>query len=392
MKKYVWVAGLLCAAVTLALCACVKASVQSEADTSVQSEAASAPVPTTPPVITLSPGANPLTGLALAADAPSGVRPLAVMVDNVKAALPQRGLAAADLVYEMVTESGITRLMAVYSNPAEMPAVGPVRSARDQHVQLMLPLGADYLHVGGSTYANEMLAKYRYETKSLNGMVQTDVLALDSDRNALTSIEHCWFTSGALYTAAAQNDALDTVAHEVLPAFQFMPYTGAPRVLIDGDAVRVSVRFSSYTNTVFTYDAASNRYRKAQFGADQIDENTGETVSFDNVLILFTDITKYPDGILAQVDYAFGGVGFYVNGGRYEKVRWMKGAPESPLRIVALDGTETPVSINPGTSYVAMVDLSKYPYFKMSATEEASVPESDVPLQDADAQESPDDT
>lgn len=389
MKKSICFLTLLCFLSVFTLCACAKQPVQS---VPAQSDVTRAPAQSLPPAITLSPGANPLTGLAAAPDAASGVRPLAVMIDNVKAALPQRGLASADLVYEMVTESGITRLMAVYSNPAAMPAVGPVRSARDQHVQLMLPLGANYLHVGGSTYANEMLARYRYETKSLNGMVQTDVLALDSDRNALTSIEHCWFTSGALYTAAAQNDSLDTAAFEILPAFQFAPYNSAKRVLIDGDAVQISVRFSSYTNTVFTYDAATNRYRKAQFGADQIDENTGECVSFDNVLILFTDITKYPDGILAQVDYAFGGVGFYVNGGRYEKVRWMKGAPESPLRIVTLDGTETPVVINPGTSYVAMVDLSKYPYFKMASTMETPMPESDVPLRDADTQESPDDT
>ncbi|MEG0897401.1 MAG: DUF3048 domain-containing protein [Ruthenibacterium sp.] len=387
MKKSVWVVALLCTGAFL--CACSSAPVQS---TSVQCESTVTPAPSIPPAITLPTGANPLTGLALAPNAPSGLRPLAIMVDNVKAALPQRGLAAADLVYEMVTESGITRLMAVYSSPAEMPAVGPVRSARDQHVQLMLPLGANYLHIGGSTYANEMLAKYRYESKSLNGMVQTDALALDSDRNALTNIEHCWFTSGALYTAAAQNHMLDIKAHETLPAFQFVPYTIAPRVLIDGDAVQISIRFSSYTNTVFTYDAETNRYCKAQFGANQIDENTGETVSFDNVLILFTDITKYPDGILAQVDYAFGGVGFYVNGGRYEKVRWMKGAPESPLRIVTLDGTETPVQINPGTSYIAMVDLEKYPYFKLSATEKTAASDTGISPQDADAQESPDDT
>ena len=30
------------------------------------------------------------------------------MINNVQAALPQSGLNAADLVYEMVTESGIT--------------------------------------------------------------------------------------------------------------------------------------------------------------------------------------------------------------------------------------------------------------------------------------------
>ena len=112
------------------------------------------PEPETPAIVT-DPSANPLTGLAKADDWPEGMRPLAVMLDNVQAALPQRGLQSADLVYEMVTEGGITRLMAVYSDYTSMPEVGPVRSARDQHVQLMFPLGAMYLHVGGSTYASQ---------------------------------------------------------------------------------------------------------------------------------------------------------------------------------------------------------------------------------------------
>ena len=97
------------------------------------------PEPETPAIVT-DPSANPLTGLAKADDWPEGMRPLAVMLDNVQAALPQRGLQSADLVYEMVTEGGITRLMAVYSDYTSMPEVGPVRSARDQHVQLMFPL------------------------------------------------------------------------------------------------------------------------------------------------------------------------------------------------------------------------------------------------------------
>ena len=73
------------------------------------------PEPETPAIVT-DPSANPLTGLAKADDWPEGMRPLAVMLDNVQAALPQRGLQSADLVYEMVTEGGITRLMAVYSD------------------------------------------------------------------------------------------------------------------------------------------------------------------------------------------------------------------------------------------------------------------------------------
>ncbi|MEF9866425.1 MAG: DUF3048 domain-containing protein, partial [Oscillospiraceae bacterium] len=72
-------------------------------------------------LIPLRDGTSPLTGLAITG---SAKRPLAVMIDNVRVALPQRGISAADIVYEMVTESGITRLMAMYSDYETMPEVG----------------------------------------------------------------------------------------------------------------------------------------------------------------------------------------------------------------------------------------------------------------------------
>src|SRR5258708_10503791 len=42
------------------------------------------------------------------------IRPIAVMVENYPAARPQSGLVDADMVYETVTEGGITRFMAVF--------------------------------------------------------------------------------------------------------------------------------------------------------------------------------------------------------------------------------------------------------------------------------------
>jgi hypothetical protein len=61
---------------------------------------------------------------------------LAVKVDNAPAARPQKGLAAADVVYTEPVEGGLSRLMAVYATklPKE---VGPVRSARESDLELL---------------------------------------------------------------------------------------------------------------------------------------------------------------------------------------------------------------------------------------------------------------
>ncbi|MFV0132632.1 DUF3048 domain-containing protein [Streptomyces sp. HMX87] len=61
---------------------------------------------------------------------------LAVKVDNVRAARPQSGLDAADLVYVEPVEGGLSRLMAVYAT--RLPdSVGPVRSARESDLELL---------------------------------------------------------------------------------------------------------------------------------------------------------------------------------------------------------------------------------------------------------------
>lgn len=308
---------------------------------------------------------NPLTGMELE-EACAGVRPIAVMIDNVQAALPQRGLSEAGIVYESVTESGITRLMAMYySSPESVPVTGPVRSARDQFVQLLLPMGAMLVHTGSSTTAAQMLALYQWEDKCLNGSVQPDLLTLDTERNTSLDIEHCWFTSGAQIATAVEKYDLQDTAEQTPLAFSF---ASEPVVPEEGKAADVYVRFSGYSNSRFLYDAASESYWKWQFGAEHIDGNTGEQLSFDNLLVLFAPCGKYPDGVLTKVDFQFGGVGYYISRGGYQSIRWLKGNPEEPLRIVRADTTETPVEINTGRTYIAVVPLEMYQYFAVSET------------------------
>ena len=67
-----------------------------------------------------------------------------------------------------------------------------------------------YLHVGGSTYAKALLSQYHYEAKSLDGYFQAGALELDAQRNLTAAIEHCWFTSGELFSQAAAQYRLDT--------------------------------------------------------------------------------------------------------------------------------------------------------------------------------------
>ena len=78
---------------------------------------------------------NPLTGEPGYDEGLLNTRPMSVMVSNIKVALPQYGLDSADICYEMETEGGITRIMAIFSDYKSMPKVGPVRSARHPFIE-----------------------------------------------------------------------------------------------------------------------------------------------------------------------------------------------------------------------------------------------------------------
>ncbi len=308
--------------------------------------------------------ADPLTGLQKAEDYPEGQRPAAVMISNIKAALPQKGLNDADLLYEVVTEGGITRIMAVYRDYKKMPAVGPVRSARDQHVQLMFPMGALYAHIGASTYAEQMLDTYKWTNiKEIDGKYR-NFYWIDAERRQTTGQEHCVFTDGENFARAIKEFNMDSSGYEPKPVFDFVPYDQPKRQLLGGDAQKVYVRFSGYSTSSFEY--RDGQYYKYQFEEPQMDAGTNSQLAVDNVLVLFGEINKYPDGILAHVQYDWGGTGYYFCNGQYEKIRWKKGKPEQPLQILDAEGNETNVKINPGSTYVAIVGNDQIENFSIN--------------------------
>ena len=292
---------------------------------------------------------NPLTGLEVGSDFPADQRPVAIMINNAQPALPQTGIASADVIYEMETEWGVTRMMAVYSDYTKVPLVGPVRSARDQFVQFLLPLNAVFVHIGGSIYATDMLNYYQYQ--DIDGLyLGLTSFVFDEDRYQTKAQEHCWYTNASLI-----QQGIDAVS---------LPTTGAPDPLFDFGApdaptaggTELAFDFSDYGDAAFRYDPDTGLYLKSIYGAPQIDEGTGEQLSFTNLFLLFTEVTNKEDSVLTNFDLS-SGEGYYFNGGGYRKIRWEKGNPDSPLKLYDENGDSLKVA--PGKSYIAVVSTAR---------------------------------
>ncbi len=89
---------------------------------------------------------SPFTGEPVKALGPV----LAVKIDNIAAARPPTGLTSADLVYVLPVEGGLSRLLAVFSS-AFPPVIGPVRSAREDDLELLAQFGQPAFAYSGAS-------------------------------------------------------------------------------------------------------------------------------------------------------------------------------------------------------------------------------------------------
>ena len=326
--------------------------------------------------------ANVLTGYEKDADYPEGQRITAVMVNNIAQCRPQRGLSAADMLFEIKVEGGITRFMALFTDYNNIPDIGPVRSARDQFFRLVLPWQPLYVHIGQSVVQKEYITNYNYDEWNLEGNFDGKLYYRNEDRvnwaGNHVDTEHTAYTNGQLIAEYIERHDVDDRRMYNSTFFDFVDYRDPAKVLtgenLEGasaDAGRVTIRHSQSYRTQFDYDSSLGQYAMAQWyyskGAymDAIDENNGQQLMFDNLLILFTDIHTYPGHEakdLQYAEYSWGGVGYYCYGGKIERIRWQKGTPLDTLRIVDFE-TEEPFEINCGKTYVTVVDEDEIPGF-----------------------------
>jgi hypothetical protein len=77
-------------------------------------------------------------------------RPVAVMMSNDKASLPQYGINRADVVYEAPVEGDMNRYMAIFEDYDDIERIGSVRSCRTYYTYFAREYDAIYAHCEGA--------------------------------------------------------------------------------------------------------------------------------------------------------------------------------------------------------------------------------------------------
>lgn len=283
----------------------------------------------------------PLTGMPL--EEPLTRRPLAVMVNNAPAARPQSGLKGADIVYEVLAEGGVTRLVSIFHSHAEETKIGPIRSIRPYMIELGESYHGVLVHAGASNDAYAVLQRQHKE--DLDEITNAgSYFWRDKSRKA----PHNLYSNVEKLLEGADKRGYAIEDLEV-PAYTFRGEDDS----IEGEpanSVEIKFQLDNYKVT-YEYDPASQLYKRLINGSTHTDLDTGETLTAANVVVLGAEHKVLDDIGRLAVDLNLGGEALLFQEGKLIRGQWIH-RPDDVIRFVK-DNVEIPFV--PGTTYFNVV-------------------------------------
>ena len=307
---------------------------------------------------------NKLTGLPTTEQL-SNQRPVAIMFNNIKAALPQHGIADMDVVYEAIVEGSITRLLGVTTNWQALTTLGSIRSSRDYYIDFSDAHNAIYIHAGGSDIAYGVLSQRKTDNiDGVNGNA-ADSKAFYRDqarRKKGVSLEHTMFTTGERLTQAIADNKFNTTLKDgfVSP----LKFADTATDIGGENATYVYVPFSTYAQSYFDYNSETGVYDKGQYVSSKssldkhdsphLDGNTNAQLAFENIIIIYTSYRTIDDKGRQAVNFTGSGDGYYFSDGKGKKIKWERATRTGGYTLYEADGT-TELLMNKGKTYIGVV-------------------------------------
>ncbi|KKR05715.1 MAG: hypothetical protein UT34_C0002G0222 [candidate division WS6 bacterium GW2011_GWF2_39_15] len=208
-------------------------------------------------------------------------RPIAIMINNHYHARPQSALNSADIVYESLAESGITRYMGIFWSQGTSK-VGPVRSARQYFLEWLSPYDPLYIHDGCASSSDPRTNAcgniYSYGIKDLRTHGYWRVTDRVAPHNEYNSTVTAW-------------DYASKNGWGGFPEIDTLQFKRDAEPNARGSRTKVKVRFrqdlpnNGLYDSEWSYDVKSNSYLHKIGGQADLDLETGKQVSAKVVVI-----------------------------------------------------------------------------------------------------------
>jgi hypothetical protein len=268
---------------------------------------------------------------------------LAVKIDDTKEAHPQIGISEADNVYVEQVESGLTRLLALYSSnyPDE---IGPVRSARISDIDLLAQYGrVAFAYSGSQAKMRPVLAAANLNVLSAERNPPT-IFSRDETRTApVNLILH----PNLLIEHATKKLNLSLIRLNTSPwKFGDLSKTAIPLRM-------AKIRFPN-SRYEATWDSTNQCWDLAQNGNNEV-TTIGKNVCIDNLIIqnVVIEPSIYGDkfGANTPLSKTVGnGSAFLLRDDKYLEIDWSRSDPLQFTKWSQKDGSE--VKIKAGKTWI----------------------------------------
>lgn len=276
---------------------------------------------------------SPFTGEAVT----SLNKVIAVKIDNIVYARPQTGLGAADIVYVIPVEGGLSRFMAIYSSQVP-PVIGPVRSAREDDLELLRQFGTPAFAYSGAQPHLLPVVEHARTVDLYAGIVGG--YYRDNRRIAPYNL----YARGPELQAEA---AGASVAHDI--GFRFGP---APAGGQQATTETVSYAAASFT---FLYSPAAGRWLVSMDGRPALTTDSGQ-LSAATVVIQHTIVRTSPYiewGLLPPYAESTGsGSALVLRDGLAYQAHWSRPSPDGGTTFTTATGQ--PMTFASGPVWVVL--------------------------------------
>ena len=289
-------------------------------------------------------------------DEKSKTRPFAVMINNHNQARPYHSsLDKANIVYEIIVEGGITRLMAVFKDK-DLERIGSVRSSRHYFLDYALENDAIYVHFGWSPQAEADMSSLGVNNVNGlydNGFYRDLELPVDYEHTAQISTEA--IKSVANYRKYRMDYKSDNVLDE-----QVLKYS-VDKIDLSGHddsivANNITIPYSSYMTSSYTYDKDNEYYLRFANGAPHTDYLSKEQYHFKNIIVI--NVRNYSiDNYGRQgLDNIGNGTGYFITNGYARPITWEKSSRSAKTVYKYLDGEE--IVVNDDNTFIQIQPIS----------------------------------
>jgi hypothetical protein len=277
-----------------------------------------------------------------------GMRPFAVMIDNEGSRpLPQGGLNKAQIIYEIIAEGGVTRLMPVFWN-VEPEMIGPVRSSRHYFIDYAMEHDAMYVHFGYSPQAQMDIKTFKIN--NVNGVANGGEVFWD-----LTKDRKNWQDS---YTSMKNvQQYIQRVKYRTTTnSKNVFSYNTAEIVPSDGQkAENIQIKYSNDYRCSFKYDAATGTYLRFRKDKPHMERTTDKQLTAKNIIIQYVGNNRIKGDTKdrQELGNVGSGKGLYITCGKAVEIKWSKASRTSQTKYMYKSGE--PVQLNQGQTWIQVV-------------------------------------